>query len=158
MSSIDPSSNLHLIQKPTELSTLELENLLDAGCQCIVHLKDYLNLKNVADKMIATSKALDILLGASLKKNQEIQSSCFSLDAKFRALVELRDDVLFVSVRELEEGIVKTLKILDEVREEFKDGGMTEDNFSEALTLIHATLEDCEPETYISQIFEDLQI
>ena len=158
MSSMEDSSDLHLIQKPTNLSTQELEDILDAGCRCVVPLKEYFNLKIVADKMTAASKAMDILLGASLKKSQDIQTSCFALDAKFRALVNLRDDVLFVSVRELEDGVLKTLRLLEEIREDFSDGKMTEDNFSEALTLIHSTLEECEPESYISQIFDELNI
>ena len=158
MSTADLSSSYHLVKNPTELTTDELERILAEGYKCMVPLKDYLNLKTVADKMIATSKALDILLGASLKKNQEIQSSCFELDAKFRALVALRDDALFVSVRELEDGITRTLKILDGIREDFENESMTEDNFSEALTLITSTLEECEPDTFISLLFADLDV
>ena len=71
----DLSSSYHLVQNPTDLPTEELERILAEGYKCMVPLKDYLTLKTVADKMTATSKALDILLGASLKKNHEIQSS-----------------------------------------------------------------------------------
>ena len=158
MSSSNQSSSYHLIQDPTKLPTEELEKILAEDYECMVPLKDYLNLKTVADKMTATSKALDILLGASLKKNQDIQSSCMALDAKFRALVELRDDVLFISVRELEDGVSRTLKLLEDIREDFKNESMTPDNFSEALTLVTATLEDCEPDTFISQIFNEIDL
>ena len=158
MSSGDLSSNYHLIAKPTEMHQGELEQLAAEGFKCMVPLKDYLNLKNIADKMTATSKALDIVLGASVEKSHQLQESFKVLEDKFQHLIELRDDALFVSVRELEDGVNKTLRLLEDIREEFKDGSMTNDQFSESLTLITATLEECEPDNFLAHIFEDINL
>ena len=146
----------HLIKDPTKLSTSELEEIASEEFHCMVPLKDYLNLKLVADKMSASSKALDILLCASLEKSQRIQDSFLELEDRFEKLMKLRDDTLFVSVRGLEDGLSRTSRLLDNIREEFEDGGMTEDSFSESLTLIASTLEECEPDLCISRIFDEV--
>ena len=158
MSSKDLSSSYHLVKNPTDLPPGELERINAEGFKCMVPLRDYMNLKKVADKMTATSKALDILLEASLTKRDDIQRSFKELETKFHHLVELRDDALFVSVRELEDGVTKTLRLLEDIRLDFKNEKMSPDQFSEALTLITVTLEECEPDTFLAHIFDEFQL
>ena len=152
------STDCYLLKNPAELTNDKLASLLKESPHCLVPLKSYLTLKEFADKMTASAQTLDVLLCTSLKRNQAIHESFECLEERFKCLVELRDDALFVSVRELEDGIMKTIRLLEGIRQDFDGHKMTEDNFSEALTLVTATLESVEPETFICHLFEDLKV
>ena len=158
MASVTEDSSCYLVNDPSGLTNDKMSRLLEESPRCLVPLKSYLNLKIFADKMTASAQTLDVLLCTSVERNQSLHESFKCLEDRFRCLVELRDDTLYVSLRELEEGISKTLRLLEHIREDFDGHKMSEDNFSEALTLITATLEDVEPETFISRLFDGMKV
>ena len=147
-------SPYHLIKKPTDHPEEHLRVLAKTDF-CVVAFSEYFKLSKQNEALQASLKEYSKQLKSAIKRTHSSQRSLMRLNAGFQTLVTLRDDTLFRNLRCLENSVTETIRLIESIQTDFNDGQMGPDDFSAALSMILAVLDDAEPDYGIASLFDE---
>lgn len=121
-----------------------------------VSYEDYVTMR---DRLQATKEEI-------LRLREANHQQCNVVNRLLRQVAfmdELEDDPSYVCLRELEDKVLKVIKIVSELQEDFKSLEYVRDHpahqaFLDGLMQISCQLDDCEPDLFLSHLFTDMQL
>ena len=151
-----------LVRDPEELDQAMMSTMLSD--EFVVPLRSYYGLKKSlmasSSNLKSTQAALNTLENASLRKTDIQEKLLIKFKSNLKALDEVTDNSLYVSLRDLETKVLDVVKYVDSIKAEFLDQGviMNDTQVREGFTTISSLLDRAEPDSFLNTLFSGLDI
>ena len=147
-----PGNTHRLVSNPEDFDTTESKFIEE---NCVIPVAKYNLMKIENGTLGACLKHLEDGLLVNFQKNRRMKRSLREITDKFHKLVEIRDDRMTLALRRLENGVLKLSETMDRIVDDFRETGMSADQFMEAMLLLGSIVDDLEPEHCLSRLFSE---
>ena len=114
------SSPSNIISRPEDHSIDRLKSLVPGGT--LVPLRKYLDLKLELDETNVALKTFQDLLSVSLTRTTIQYEQLHELQNRLKIMDDLKDDSLYVSLRDLEDKIIHLIEFVDDIKSKIDTG------------------------------------